>query len=134
MRTSHLGVAVLLAGLVVLSAGGAAYVDAQKCRTVAGVTVTQVEDPPADLQRVAYADLTDDQREVFDQVRGARQALVRRGVFEDPLVVAYEGDDYVVAVSEEQDCGDPGSDGVRVPLVGGAALLLAGAAVAKYGD
>ena len=28
----------------------------------------------------------------------------------------------------------PGSDGVRVPLVGGAALLLAGAAVAKYGD
>lgn len=134
MRTSHLGVAVLLAGLVVLSAGGAAYVDAQKCRTVAGVTVTQVEEPPADLPRTAYGNLTDDQREVFDQVRGARQALVQRGVFVDPLVVTYEGDDYVVGVSEEQDCGDPAGDGVRGPLVGGAAMLLAGAAVAKYGN
>jgi hypothetical protein len=134
MRTSYLGVAVLVAGLVAMSVGGAAYVDAQNCRTVAGVTVTAVEEPPGNLTRVPYADLTDDQQRVFDQVRGARQALVQRGVFTEALAVSYEGEDYVVAVSEEPSCGDPAGDGVRGPLVGGAALLLVGAGVAKYGN
>ncbi|WP_254821308.1 hypothetical protein [Haloglomus halophilum] len=134
MRTSYLGVAVLIVGLVAMSAGAATYVDAQNCRTVAGLSVTPVEDPPTNLTRVAYANLTDDQQRVFDQVRGARQALVQRGVFTEALVVPYEGTDYVVAVSEESSCGDPGRDGVRVPLLGGAALLLVGAGVAKYGS
>ena len=134
MRTSYVGVAVLLAGLVALSAGGAAYVDAQKCRTVAGLTVTQVEEPPADLPRVDYADLTADQRDVFDRVRGAQQALVQRGVFEEAQVVAYEGEDYVVGVSEEADCGDRAGIGVRGPLLGGALLVVGGAVGAKYGS
>lgn len=134
MRTSYLGVAVLLVGLVAMSAGAAAYVDAQKCRTVAGISVTPVEEPPGNLTRVSYANLTGDQQRVFDQVRGARQALVQRGVFTEALAVSYEGGDYVVAVTEEPSCGDPSGDGVRGPLVGGAALLLVGAGVAKYGN
>jgi hypothetical protein len=134
MRTSYLGVAVLLAGLVALSAGGAAYVDAQKCRTVAGLSVTQVDEPPSNLTRVDYADLTDEQRDVFDQVRGAQQALVERGVFTEPQVVTHEGDDYVVGVSEESNCGDLAGVGVRGPVVGGVALVLGGAFVAKYGN
>lgn len=134
MRTSYLGVALLLAGLVALSAGGAAYVDAQKCRTVAGVSVSQVEEPPADLTRTTYANLTDEQREVFDDVRGTGQALVQRGVFTEALVVTHRDVDYVVAVSEEPSCGDPSGVGVRGPLVAGATMVLSGAAVAKYGD
>jgi hypothetical protein len=134
MRTSYVGVAVLLAGLVALSAGGAAYVDVQKCRTVAGLTVTPVEEPPADLPRVDYADLTADQRDVFDRVRGAQQALVQRGLFEEAQVVAHDGEDYVVGVSEESDCGDRGGVGVHGPLLGGALLVAGGAVGAKYGN
>jgi hypothetical protein len=134
MRTSYLGVAVLVVGLVAMTAGAATYVDAQNCRTVAGLSVTAVEDPPENVTRVDYANLSDDQQQVFDQVRGAQQALVERGVFTEPLVVAYEADQYVVAVSQEPSCADPSGDGVRAPLLGGGALLLAGAAVAKYGS
>ncbi|MFB6206307.1 MAG: hypothetical protein ABEJ05_07270 [Haloglomus sp.] len=134
MRTSYLGVAVLVAGLVAMSVGGAAYVGAQQCRTVAGLQVAPAQDPPENVTRVAYADLTTDQRRVFDQVRGARQALVERGVFTESLVVGYEGTDYVVTVSQETGCADPAGDGVRGPLAGGATLLLLGACMTKYGD
>ena len=134
MRTSYLGVAVLLAGLVAMGAGGAAHVDAQRCQSVAGLSVGAVEEPPANVTRVDYDTLSDDQQQVFDEARRTGSVLVQRGVFAGPRVVAHEGTDYLLQVSRGDDCDDPTGTGVVFPVAGGAALLVFGAGVAKYGD
>jgi hypothetical protein len=134
MRTSYLGVALLVLGLVSVSVAGATHVDARQCRTVAGLSVTPVEEPPPDLRRVAYADLTGDQQQVFDQARGNRGALVQRGVFAESLAVDHEGEFYAVAVENETGCGDPFGAGVTRPLSGGVALVALGAGIARFGS
>jgi hypothetical protein len=135
MRTSYLGVGVLLAGLVAMSVGGAVHVDAQRCQTVAGLSVAAIDgEAPGNVTRVAYGELSTDQQQVFDEARTAGNVLAQRGVFTGPRVVAHEGTDYLLRVTQEPDCGDPFGNGAIGPAAGGLALVALGAGIAKYGN
>lgn len=150
-RLASLGIALLLVGLLVVGVGAAVHVRERQCQLLQTVNVTDItdvtdgtnstnrmasankpSDAPTALPRVAYADLSPEAREVFEEALAANQTVITKRGAIDPAVVTYEGERYLVEVGRGEDCSPFDPLTVQAPIAGGLGLVVVGAALARW--
>lgn len=128
-RRTFLGIALLVAGLLLVGVAAAGYVDGQRCRLTQEVGVGEA--PNATGPVTSYADLSEPAQRVFAETRAAESpAITRQGVIDSGLV-RYENETYRVVVHRRSGCSPSHPLYVETPLGVGAAAFVVGVALAR---
>lgn len=131
-RRTSLGIALLVAGLLLVGVAAAGYVDGQRCRLTQEVGVAQASD--ATGQVTPYSELSEPAQRVFAATLEAESpALARQDVI-DPGLVEYENETYRVTVHRRSGCSPLHPLYVETPLVVGATAVAVGVVLARGRD
>lgn len=132
-RRAAAGIALLVAGLLLVGAGAAGYVQGQQCRLTQEVAVGHAPNATAgdDTRVTPFANLSASEQRVFvDTLEARAPVLAKRGAI-DAGLVRYENRTYRVTVHRRSDCTPADALSVRGPVAGGLVALVAGVALAR---
>ncbi len=129
-RWTYLGLALFVCGLVLAGSGAAAQLDARQCANAAYIQITDTDRIDGSLDgydRIAFANLSDENRTLFTAVREAGGSALTGG--ELPTAVITRGNDsyLVLTGTEREPCDSWDRQQVVAPIVAG--TLLSGVGV-----
>ncbi|MDZ7745429.1 MAG: hypothetical protein U5K28_02485 [Halobacteriales archaeon] len=121
-RWTYLGLALFVCGLVLAGSGAAAQLDARQCERAAYIQITNTDRIDGSLDgydRVAFANLSDENQTLFTAVRDAGGSALTGG--ELPIAVITRGNDsyFTLVGTESEPCGSWDAGTVVAPLIAG---------------